>query len=116
MPRKPLKPCKYPGCPELTSDRFCKKHTKQHQRVSANDRGYNHRWRQARIKYFKEHPLCVRCEAQKKLTKATVVDHIQPHRGDETLFWDERNWQSLCKTCHDKKTMTEDRYVEYKYF
>lgn len=47
--------------------------------------------------------------------KATVVDHIVPHRGDDRLFWDEENWQALCKNCHDSKTMTEDRYQEYKY-
>ena len=38
------------------------------------------------------------------LTPATVVDHIVPHRGDHALFWDEQNWQPLCKSCHDKKT------------
>ncbi|MGI6721758.1 MAG: HNH endonuclease [Anaerovoracaceae bacterium] len=32
-----------------------------------------------------------------------------PHRGDQKLFWDRSNWQSLCKSCHDSKTMTEDR-------
>ena len=38
------------------------------------------------------------------LTPATVVDHVIPHRGDRKLFWDEQNWQPLCKECHDKKT------------
>lgn len=47
--------------------------------------------------------------------KAEVVDHIVPHRGDGKLFWDEGNWQALCKNCHDSKTMTEDRYQEYRY-
>lgn len=28
------------------------------------------------------------------------------------MFWDKSNWQPLCKKCHDKKTMTEDRYEE----
>ena len=41
-----------------------------------------------------------------KLTPATVVDHIIPHRGDKRLFWDEKNWQPLCKDCHDRKTGT----------
>lgn len=47
--------------------------------------------------------------------KATVVDHIIPHRGNKDLFWDESNWQALCKKCHDKNTMTEDRYKKYKF-
>jgi 5-methylcytosine-specific restriction protein A len=35
---------------------------------------------------------------------ATVVDHQVPHRGDERLFWDERNWRPRCKAHHDQKT------------
>lgn len=46
---------------------------------------------------------------------ATVVDHIIPHRGDQKLFWDRGNWQPLCEHHHNVKTMTEDRYVEYKF-
>jgi 5-methylcytosine-specific restriction protein A len=41
---------------------------------------------------------------------ATVVDHIVPHRGDPVLFWDEANWQGLCKLCHDAKTAREGRW------
>ncbi|MGO5092355.1 hypothetical protein [Clostridium sp. LCP25S3_F10] len=36
-------------------------------------------------------------------------------RVDYKLFWDEINWQPLCKRSHDKKTMTENRYQEFKY-
>jgi 5-methylcytosine-specific restriction protein A len=52
---------------------------------------------------------------QGRVVKASVVDHIIPHRGDAELFWNESNWQSLCKSCHDHKTMTEDRYQEFHY-
>ncbi|WP_435645121.1 HNH endonuclease [Butyricicoccus porcorum] len=52
---------------------------------------------------------------QGRYTRATVVDHIVPHRGDPKLFWDQTNWQSLCKQCHDRKTMTEERYPVYHY-
>jgi 5-methylcytosine-specific restriction endonuclease McrA len=41
------------------------------------------------------------CKTQGKVTEATVVDHIIPHKGDEALFWDIHNWQSLCKRHHD---------------
>lgn len=60
-------------------------------------------------------PWCIRCKEKGRLVPATVVDHIKPHRGDPDLFWDEKNWQPLCKSCHDHKTMTKDRNVEYKY-
>ncbi len=41
--------------------------------------------------------------------RANEVDHIKPHNGDLALFWDESNWQSLCKACHSRKTMGENR-------
>ena len=37
-----------------------------------------------------------------------MVDHIIPHKGDEALFWDEDNLQSLCTPCHNQKTARED--------
>jgi 5-methylcytosine-specific restriction protein A len=41
---------------------------------------------------------------------ATIVDHIVPHRGNQKLFWDsEHNWQSLCVTHHQEKTMRENQ-------
>ena len=48
-------------------------------------------------------------------TKATVVDYIVPHRGDQKLFWDKSNWQPLCKACHDRKTWREDNRPTYTY-
>ena len=47
--------------------------------------------------------------------RATVVDHIKPHRGDQKLFWDQNNWQPLCKEHHDRKTLNEDINPIYKY-
>ncbi|CQR75082.1 hypothetical protein SpAn4DRAFT_4446 [Sporomusa ovata] len=43
------------------------------------------------------------------------MDHIKAHRGDQVLFWDQSNWQPLCKKCHDKKTRTADQFQEYSY-
>lgn len=117
MPRKPKKPCRYPGCPKLTVSAYCEVHSNLYQteRAGSAERGYDSKWRKARCRYLKAHSLCVRCREHGKLVKAEVVDHITPHRGNEVLFWDESNWQALCKRCHDKKTMTEDRYQEYHY-
>ena len=52
---------------------------------------------------------------QGKYVKATVVDHVVPHRGDEQLFWDRSNWRALCKRCHDQKTRREDQTPTYHY-
>ena len=111
MPYKPLKPCRYPGCGALTADSFCDRHKPKRaadDRATANSRGYNRRWRRARKMFLAEHPLCAECEKNGRLTAATVVDHIIPHKGDQSLFWDESNWQPLCKRCHDRKTVRED--------
>ncbi|WP_195582289.1 HNH endonuclease [[Ruminococcus] lactaris] len=117
MPRKPMKPCCHPDCPKLTEGRYCEEHEALHrgERKSASGRGYNSKWQRARKRFLKEHPLCCKCEEEGKYVRATIVDHIKPHRGDPILFWDEENWQPLCKHHHDVKTMTEDRYQKYRY-
>ncbi|HFI0610336.1 TPA: HNH endonuclease [Streptococcus suis] len=119
MPRRPSIPCKQKGCPNLVpyGQKYCDNHKANHQldAKSTKAKGYNAKWNKARLRYLKVHPLCVQCNAKGRLTKATVVDHITPHRGDQELFWDQSNWQALCKSCHDRKTQTEDRMVEYTY-
>ena len=72
--------------------------------LSAAARGYDARWQRARKIFLSRYPLCAECQKNGILTPATVVDHIIPHRGDRNLFWDENNWQPLCKSCHDRKT------------
>ena len=108
MPYRPKTPCRHPGCPELVEPGrlYCEKHLPLHPEVirPAAKRGYNRRWQKARKSYLEAHPLCVQCAKQGKYVRATVVDHIVPHRGDQKLFWDQNNWQPLCKSCHDKKT------------
>lgn len=127
MPTKPKIPCKHPGCPSLVlaGEQYCNVHKALHQqeqaqaetRSNSNARGYNRRWQKARLAFLHKNPLCVRCKQQGRFVRATVVDHIIPHRGNQKLFWDQSNWQALCKQCHDRKTMKEDkpRGKEYKY-
>ena len=119
MPTKPKVPCKHPGCPALVpaGTKYCEKHKALHLEEvrSAVSRGYDSRWRKVRKVFLQAHPLCVECQKEGRFVKATVVDHVMPHRGDQKLFWDQSNWQPLCKQCHDRKTMTDDRYIEYHY-
>lgn len=67
-------------------------------RPNATARGYNSRWEQARRDFLADHSRCsyFACNAL-----ATVVDHVIPHRGDMRLFWDRKNWQSLCFHHHN---------------
>ena len=118
MPYKPMRPCRQFPCPNLTSNPsgYCDTHKIQAQQIqdrqrgSANERGYTAQWQKARKVFLSEHPLCAICQRKNppEITSATLVDHIKPHKGDPDLFWDESNWQSACKPCHDEKTARED--------
>ena len=44
--------------------------------------------------------LCAICEAEGRITPATVADHIESHRGDYTVFV-RGALRSLCAACHD---------------
>lgn len=119
MPYRSKVPCRHPGCAELVTPgvKYCDKHRALHpeENRSAGSRGYGRAWQKASRQYLAAHPLCVKCMEEGRYRKATVVDHIIPHRGDEKLFWDRENWQALCKSCHDHKTWTEDKNPEYRY-
>ena len=67
------------------------------------------RWRRRSRAFLRAHPLCRFCEATSRVTLATLVDHIKPHRGDEALFWDEGNWQGLCTTCHNSVKQAQEK-------
>jgi 5-methylcytosine-specific restriction endonuclease McrA len=88
---------------------------------TSTQRGYDYRWQKERKAFLTQHPFCVEClkdACVSATTKAAiviecstrgiatpwanVVDHIEPHRGDQSLFWDQRNWQSLCTTHHSR--------------
>jgi 5-methylcytosine-specific restriction protein A len=79
------------------------------QRGTAHERGYTNRWNIARTAYLRKHPLCVRCRQAGRISAASVVNHIKPHKGDMKLFWDSSNWESVCKTCHDSAIQKQER-------
>ncbi len=73
-------------------------------RLSAAKRLYGRQWRLASQGFLVEHPLCVDCQAEGRVTAATDVDHQIPHRGDLSLFWDRSNWRPRCHSHHSRKT------------
>ena len=95
----------------VTDGGRCAKHRHDKQRGNSAERGYDRRWRKAREQYLKENPLCAHCAEQGRVTAANEVDHIVPHEGNAALFWDQDNWQELCKLCHSAKTMRESVQV-----
>jgi 5-methylcytosine-specific restriction protein A len=62
---------------------------------------YDRKWAKQRQYFLYDNPMCAFCLKEGKFKSADVVDHIKPHKGDLTLFWDTSNWQPLCKFHHD---------------
>jgi hypothetical protein len=57
------------------------------------------RWKHMRRDQLLRFPICQMCEAQGRLTPATIADHIEPHRGSVNAFYCNA-LQSLCRQCH----------------
>jgi len=66
-------------------------------------------WKALRLAQLRAEPLCRYCLALGKTTSANVADHKKPHKGNRALFFNARNLQSLCKTCHDSAKQTLER-------
>ena len=112
MPKKPKRPCSYPGCPNLTDGRFCEKHQKQeNRRYEKYDRSpevkkrYGRAWKKIRDRHMAQYPLCEMCKKQGRLAPAEEVHHIKPLSMGGTN--DDGNLMSLCKVCHSEITAKE---------
>ena len=98
--------------------------------LTTAERGYGYRWQKERAAFLEAHPWCEACLAERvilargvaevivecaergiALPYGNVVDHVIPHRGDQALFWDQGNWQTLCATHHSgwKQRMEHER-------
>lgn len=64
-------------------------------------------WQKLRKHQLMEHPLCKFCAEKSLVVPATIVDHVQPHRGNWTAFRTGA-LQSLCKSCHDSDKRLEE--------
>lgn len=117
MASKPLRPCRHPGCGTLTKDGWCDQHrpAKAPKRRSAEWHWMylTPQWTQdLRPTQLLVEPFCRECAKREFRTPATRVDHIRDHKGDWSLFSDRSNLQSLCESCHNRKTartMAQDR-------
>lgn len=114
-----MKFCLTPRCSNRCEGAYCdacKGKRERERRGSSSERGYGWRWRTRALAFLALYPLCgmrpggrapvmSRCHDEGRVTAARVVDHVEPHRGDEGKFWDEEgNWQSQCDDCHNRKT------------
>lgn len=67
------------------------------------------RWQRLREQQLSRQPICEFCLEGETVTAADTVDHVRPHKGDEQLFFDPDNLQSLCKHCHDSAKQRIER-------
>lgn len=66
-------------------------------------------WQTIRRQRFAMEPSCRFCAASGHISRATSCDHIKPHRGNASLFFDLNNTQSLCRRCHDSTKQKQER-------
>ena len=59
-----------------------------------------------RAAFLREHPLCGVCAARGRVVPAVVVDHAVPLKDGGARF-DAAGLQSLCISCHNRKTARE---------
>lgn len=114
--------CHWAGCNRIAKGYYCDVHktsaaverarrqtlfkdTTRRQSAQYNALYHTNRWRAMRAAFLAMNSTCVMCGG-----RATVADHIEPHRGDEAKFFDVNNLQPLCASCHSKKTMQENNY------
>ena len=112
MPRKPKKPCRYPGCAALTNETYCPEHRKlvmarynRYERTPEMKKRYGGAWPAIRKRFITAHPLCEVCKREGRITAAAEVHHIVPLADGGTH--DPTNLMALCKACHSRITATE---------
>jgi 5-methylcytosine-specific restriction enzyme A len=120
MPRAARCACNHAGCLiAAEANGFCKKHandallpkrwdseTSRSKQSREAARLYATKdWQRLRTSHLREHPFCEDCKP--RLVQGTDVDHKVPHRGSVQLFFDESNLQTLCHSCHSRKTLRE---------
>jgi len=110
--KRPLRPCKSPGCNSLVKKGYCKKHEIARQkkfrnmslkeknlfsnnRLSARQRGYDTSWDKFRRYYLRKYPVCAICKSL-----SSIPHHITPL--PEGSKYDEMNLLPVCLTCHNK--------------
>lgn len=121
MNKKPLRPCKQFGCPNLTRETYCDKHKyKVQQKESDRQKYYDKNIRYKRDKKYadfyrskpwekvrevvlaRDNGLCQECLKDKRVTLADTVHHIIELKDDWGKRLDLNNLISICSSCHSK--------------
>jgi len=62
-------------------------------RPNFRKRGYTTRWDKAAANFRRQHPYCLGCQAIGRVMPTELVDHVEPHKGDQSKFWSTALWQ-----------------------
>lgn len=119
MPTAPLNTeCKEYRCrnPKTQRSAYCAEHGGGVTEVGkANSKLYNQQaWDKIRARQLSKQPLCARCQHEGKITAASTVDHVFPHRRDAAKF-KVNLFQSLCTGCHTLKGQDERKGIYNHY-
>jgi len=105
---RPLKPCRHPGCKQLTEDGYCEKHKAEGKPWASRhkpDRLRGKKSQERRLRIAERDGLI--CQMCGRVTAKGIADHIIPlaFGGPDT----EDNLQWLCVPCSDAKTKKESK-------
>ena len=107
MPKKPKRPCAWPGCPKLADGQYCDEHRKtagrqynRYSRESDVHRKYGRTWKRIRDRYAAEHPFCEQCYSEGRIKLMDEVHHVVPVSCGGTHEYS--NLMSLCRSCHNR--------------
>jgi 5-methylcytosine-specific restriction protein A len=104
--------CPHAGCNRITHGGRCEQHrAQQYQGTSKNRSGdpfyHTAAWHKLRDWKRSVSPLCEACEREGRVVAMAHVDHVLPRATHPHIELDADNTQSLCESCHNKKTACE---------
>ena len=107
MPMKAKRPCAYPGCPNLSDERFCLEHRskvnsdyERYGRNKATKKRYGRAWKRIRDRYASLFPFCEICFDKGIIVPTQEIHHKKPLSEGGTHDMD--NLIALCKSCHSQ--------------
>ena len=124
MPTRAKTICCQPGCNATTDDRYCVAHKRDNTRADyrrdldkqrADDPYRKMRsgaqWRRTREFILARDPICRDCRREASTDVDHIIMAIMWCGTGENDYYDERNLQGLCKSCHSRKTARETRFA-----
>ena len=87
------------------------KYNQTEDRREANKMYNTRQWHSKRAAQLSTHPLCASCLASGIVTQAAHIDHVFPWSTIGKAAFYRNLFQSLCHSCHTKKTGLEQRGI-----